>query len=71
MQSLLAMNWSHSHHLAYCTNIHPAESWEETFEVLKKDVLAVRDRLVADGVCQGPFARSALIGTGCRGASGG
>ena len=50
------MNWSHSHHLAYCTNIHPAESWEETFEVLKKDVLAVRDRLVADGVCQGPFA---------------
>lgn len=34
-----------SQHLAYCTNIHPAESWAETFEVLKNDVLAVRDRV--------------------------
>lgn len=33
------------HHLAYCTNIHPAESWEDTFDVLKSDVLAVRDRV--------------------------
>lgn len=32
-------------HLAYCTNIHPAETWEETFEVLRTDVLAVRDRV--------------------------
>lgn len=40
------------HDLAYCTNVHPAESWEETFAVLKTDVLAVRDR-----VCLGaPFA---------------
>ena len=31
--------------LAYCTNVHPAESWEETFLVLKTDVLAVRDQL--------------------------
>lgn len=30
-------------HLAYCTNIHPAESWEETFTALKTHVLAVRD----------------------------
>ena len=34
-----------SHHLAYCTNIHPAENWAETFAVLKADVLAVRDRV--------------------------
>ena len=33
-------------HLAYCTNIHPAESWEETLAVLKTDVLAVRDRVL-------------------------
>ncbi|MGC6426407.1 MAG: metabolite traffic protein EboE [Akkermansiaceae bacterium] len=32
-------------HLAYCTNIHPAESWEETWAVLKTDVLTVRDRI--------------------------
>ena len=32
-------------HLAYCTNIHPAESWEETFEVLKTHTLVVRDKV--------------------------
>ncbi|MDB4142714.1 metabolite traffic protein EboE [Akkermansiaceae bacterium] len=40
------------HDLAYCTNIHPAESWEETFTVLKNDVLAVRDRVSPNA----PFA---------------
>ncbi|MGJ8724838.1 MAG: metabolite traffic protein EboE [Roseibacillus sp.] len=50
------MTWSHNHHLAYCTNVHPAESWAATFEVLKSDVLAVRDRLVAEGTCEGPFS---------------
>ncbi|MGL5017734.1 MAG: metabolite traffic protein EboE [Luteolibacter sp.] len=39
----------HSSHLAYCTNIHPAETWAETFTVLQTHVLAVRDRLRADG----------------------
>ena len=29
--------------LAYCTNIHPAESWEETRKMLRDHVLAVRD----------------------------
>ena len=38
-----------SGHLAYCTNIHPAESWEETRAVLGRDVLAVRDRLRQGG----------------------
>lgn len=50
------MNWSHHHHLAYCTNVHPAESWSATLEVLQQEVLAVRDRLVDEGHCQGRFA---------------
>lgn len=46
------MKLNEQQHLAYCTNIHPAESWDETLAVLKTDVLAVRDR-----VSQGkPFA---------------
>lgn len=36
------------HHLAYCTNVHPAETWAETFAVLRSDVLAVRDRVAPD-----------------------
>lgn len=40
-------------HLAYCTNIHPAESWEETRAVLTRHTLAVRD-LVSPA--EGPFA---------------
>jgi hypothetical protein len=39
-------------HLAYCTNIHPAESWEETMRVLETHALAVRDQLE----CTEPFA---------------
>ncbi|MEN8772567.1 MAG: metabolite traffic protein EboE [Akkermansiaceae bacterium] len=57
-----------SHHLAYCTNIHPAESWAETFHVLKTDVLAVRDRVAsgekfAIGLRLSALAASELIGT--------
>lgn len=36
-------------HLAYCTNIHPAETWEETERALQTHVLAVRDLLRASG----------------------
>lgn len=36
-------------HLSYCTNIHPAETWAETFTMLDTHVLAVRDRLRAAG----------------------
>ena len=43
-----ALNFDGSH-LAYCTNIHPAESWAETFAVLGSHVLAVRDRLRQNG----------------------
>lgn len=32
-------------HLAYCTNIHPAESWQETLHVLKTHTLQVRDQV--------------------------
>lgn len=39
----------HSSHLSYCTNIHPAETWAETAEVLQNHVLAVRDRLRGSG----------------------
>lgn len=35
-------------HLSYCTNIHPAETWAETREMLQTHVLAVRD-LVCGG----------------------
>jgi len=43
------MRVPHNHHLAYCTNIHPAESWDETRAMLKNNVLAVRDRLHESG----------------------
>jgi sugar phosphate isomerase/epimerase len=35
-------------HLSYCTNIHPAETWAETFTVLRTHVIAVRDLLRSD-----------------------
>ena len=40
------MHLDHNHHLAYCTNIHPAESWEETWQALKEHTLQVRDRIL-------------------------
>jgi hypothetical protein len=36
-----------SSHLSYCTNIHPAETWAETREMLQTRVFAVRDLLWA------------------------
>ena len=35
-------------HLTYCSNIHPGESWEATFENLKKYIPEVKDRLNVD-----------------------
>jgi hypothetical protein len=40
----------HQSHLSYCTNIHPAETWEETFRMLKTHVLAVRNLLRERGI---------------------
>ncbi|MFK7909026.1 MAG: metabolite traffic protein EboE [Akkermansiaceae bacterium] len=34
-------------HLAYCTNIHPAETWGETLEALTNHTLKVRDKVGA------------------------
>jgi sugar phosphate isomerase/epimerase len=42
-----------SGHLAYCTNIHPAESWEETFQALSTHAMAVRDSV---GSREEPYA---------------
>ena len=39
-----------SGHLAYCTNIHPAESWAETFQALSTHALQVRDRVIECGM---------------------
>ncbi len=39
------MELKHGLHLAYCTNIHRGEDWAQTFDSLKTDVLAVRDRV--------------------------
>ena len=39
------MKLSHGLHLAYCTNVHRGETWEETFSSLKHYALAVRDRV--------------------------
>ncbi|WP_114752359.1 metabolite traffic protein EboE [Pleomorphovibrio marinus] len=39
-------------HLTYCTNIHPGESWTDTFDNLKKYLPGIREKV---GV-EGPFA---------------
>jgi len=36
------------HHLAYCTNIHAAESWEETFEQLKTHIPVIKNEVAPD-----------------------
>ena len=40
------MRFPHGH-LAYCTNIHPAEDWESTFRAISTHAMRVRD-LVAE-----------------------
>lgn len=34
-----------NHHLTYCSNIHPGESWEATFENLKKYIPEIKQHL--------------------------
>jgi sugar phosphate isomerase/epimerase len=46
------MKLNHGLHLAYCTNVHPGESWAETLASLNRWTLAVKNRLA----CQGPYA---------------
>ncbi len=42
------MKLNHGIHLAYCTNIHRGESWNETFAALEKYTLAVKTRVCPD-----------------------
>jgi len=42
------MRLQHGLHLAYCTNIHRGESWEQTFQNLKTHTLAVRQKVAPD-----------------------
>lgn len=46
------MRFAHGH-LAYCTNIHPAETWQDTFTAISTHAMAVRDATVPAGE---PFA---------------
>ncbi len=46
------MRFPHGH-LAYCTNIHPAESWGETLAALERHTLRVRDLVAGEST---PFA---------------
>ena len=41
------------HHLAYCTNVHRGENWEDTFKSLNQNTLGVRDQVVRDNA---PYA---------------
>lgn len=41
--------------VAYCTNIHPAESWSETFDALKQHAMRVRDLLRGSSPLLEPF----------------
>jgi sugar phosphate isomerase/epimerase len=46
------MNLDHGLHLAYCTNVHPGQTWDETLDSLERYVLEVKRRLGRPG----PFA---------------
>src|SRR5690242_19178170 len=39
------MRLAHGLHLAYCTNVHPGETWAQTFEALNRWTLAIKERL--------------------------
>ncbi len=42
------MKLNHQMHLAYCTNVHRGNTWEETFHSLRHEVLEVRRRVCPD-----------------------
>jgi len=52
---LFTMKLNNINHLAYCTNIHPAETWAETWDALKLHTLTVRDNVLSNRTPQ-PFA---------------
>ena len=50
------MQLKHGIHLAYCTNIHPAETWTETLGALERHTLRVRDRVMPARSPAEPYA---------------
>jgi len=48
MIKLAPMKLSHGLHLAYCTNIHRGENWQQTFDSLNEHTLAVRQRVCSN-----------------------
>ena len=42
------MKLEHDIHLAYCTNVHRGNTWEETFQSLKNEVMMVREQVCPD-----------------------
>lgn len=52
------MKLSKGHHLAYCTNVHRGNNWEETFSSLEKYVLQVRQKICP----KEPFAIGLRLG---------
>ena len=39
------MKLNYGLHLAYCTNVHPGETWEQTFDSLNRHTLSVKSQL--------------------------
>lgn len=42
------MQVKNTFHLSYCSNIHPGEDWEVTFNSLKENLLKIKSELVGD-----------------------
>lgn len=52
------MKLDHGLHLAYCTNVHRGEGWDETFASLQRHTLAVKTRVCPDA----PYAIGLRLG---------
>ena len=65
------MKLSNGQHLAYCTNIHRGESWEETFASLNRHTLRVKDHVCSEdqwyaiGLRLSAVAAKELSGSSC------
>lgn len=42
------MEYLNKYHLTYCTNVHPAENWEETFQNIQSHVIPLKARLAPE-----------------------
>lgn len=57
-QTPTSMKLNHGLHLAYCTNIHRGENWQQTFDALQQYTLAVKERVCPNG----PYAIGLRLG---------